>query len=120
MSFCGRASSSLGNECSRPRGRGASHAYLENGSPRVGWLDAQVPPGSGQTRKWAGWFGGVAHSIQRGDMKSTLQVTLGINFLGGWPLLFSLEWWGLYTLRGVWFPRSLLLEGVDRIRIRGA
>jgi hypothetical protein len=32
-----------------------------------------------------------------------------ISFLGGWPLLFSLEWWGLYPVRGVWLPGHLLL-----------
>jgi hypothetical protein len=27
-----------------PHGRGAGHAYLESGSPRVRWVDARVPP----------------------------------------------------------------------------
>jgi hypothetical protein len=85
----------------------------------VGWLDARVPPGSGQMRKQAGWFGGVARSVQHSDMKSTLRVTLGISFLGGWLLVFSLEWWGLYTVWGEWLPSHLPLEGVDRIRING-
>jgi hypothetical protein len=30
-----------------PQGRGAGLAYPVNGSPQVGWFDAQVPPGSG-------------------------------------------------------------------------
>jgi hypothetical protein len=30
-----------------PRCRGAGLAYPVNGSPQVGWFDAQVPPGSG-------------------------------------------------------------------------
>jgi hypothetical protein len=119
MGFCGHASLSLGNECSHPRGRGAGHAYLENGSPRVGWLDAQVPPGSGQTRKRAGWFGGVTCSIQRSDVESTLWITLGISFFGGYPLLFSLEWWGPLYDTGVWLPSRLPLEGFDRIHIHG-
>jgi hypothetical protein len=83
----------------------------------VGWLDARVPPGSGQTRKRAGWFSGVAHYVQRSDMELMLWVSLGIIFLCGWPLLFSLEWWGLDMVRGVWLPSRLLLEGVDRIHI---
>jgi hypothetical protein len=37
-------------------------------------------------------------------------------FLGWWPLLFSLEWWGHFLVRGVWFPSSLPLEGSDRIQ----
>jgi hypothetical protein len=49
----------------------------------VGWLDAQVPPGLGQMRKWVGWFSGVACSVQRSDVESTLWVTLRISFLGG-------------------------------------
>jgi hypothetical protein len=28
-------------------GRGAGHAYPENGSSEVGWLDSRVPPGLG-------------------------------------------------------------------------
>jgi hypothetical protein len=46
-----------------------------------------------------------------------LWVTLGISFLGGWPLLFNLEWWGLYTVWCVLLPNYLPLEGVDRIHI---
>jgi hypothetical protein len=34
-------------------------------------------------------------------------------FLGWWPLLFSLEWWGRFLVWGVWFPSRLLLEGTD-------
>jgi hypothetical protein len=45
--------------------------------------------------------------------------TLGINFLGGWPLLFSREWWALYTVRGVWLPSHLPLEVVDHIHNHG-
>jgi hypothetical protein len=119
MGFCSRASSSLGNECFRPRCHVAGHTYPENGSPRVGWLDARVPPGLGQRRKQAGWFGGVTHSAQRSDVELMLWVTLGIGFLGGWPLLFSLEWWGLYTIWGVWLSSRLPLEGVDHICIHG-
>jgi hypothetical protein len=33
MGFYGHGSSSLGNECSHPQGRGAGHAYMKNGSP---------------------------------------------------------------------------------------
>jgi hypothetical protein len=80
MGFCGRASSSSGNECSRPQGSIAGHAYPENGSPRVVWMDARVTPGSGQMRKQASWFSGVARSIQCSGMKSTLRVTLAIRF----------------------------------------
>jgi hypothetical protein len=42
-------------------------------------------------------------------------ITSRISFLGGWHLLFSLEWRGLYLVWGVWFPSHLLLEGIDRI-----
>jgi hypothetical protein len=48
-----------------------------------------------------------------------LQVTLGVSFLGGWAFLFSLEWWDLYMVWGVWLPSHLPLEGVDHIRIHG-
>jgi hypothetical protein len=119
MGFCDHASSLLGNVWSCPRGCGAGHAYPENGSPCVGWLDARVPPGSGQMRKHVGWFVGVACSVPRSDVKSTLRVTLGISFLGGWPLLFNLDWWGLYLVRGVWLSSHLPLEGVDHICIHG-
>jgi hypothetical protein len=34
----------------------------------------------------------------------------------GWPFLFSLEWWGYFLVRGVWFPSRLLLEGIGRIQ----
>jgi hypothetical protein len=37
-------------------------------------------------------------------------------FLGWWPLLFSLKWWGHFLVRGVWFPSHLLLEGTDHIQ----
>jgi hypothetical protein len=104
-------------ECQHPRVHDAGHAYLENGSPRVGWLDTRVPPGPGQMMKQVGWFRGVTYSIQCSDMESTLWVTLGISFSGGWPLLFSLEWWGPYMVRGVWLPSRLPVEGVDRIHI---
>jgi hypothetical protein len=64
-----------------------------------------------------GWFSGVSRSVQRSDMELTLWVTLGIVFLGGWPLLFSMEWWGLYMVHGVWLPSRLQLEEVDHIHI---
>jgi hypothetical protein len=51
------------------------------------------------------------------DMKLMLRVNLGISLLGGCPLLFSLDRWRLYTVRGVWLPSRLPLEGVDRICI---
>jgi hypothetical protein len=50
-------------------------------------------------------------------MKLMLRVNLGISLLGGCPLLFSLDRWRLYTVRGVWLPSRLPLEGVDRICI---
>jgi hypothetical protein len=54
-------------------------------------------------------------------MKSMWWVTLEISlFLGGWPLLFSLEWWGLYMVRGVWLPSHLPLEGVSHICTYGS
>jgi hypothetical protein len=37
-------------------------------------------------------------------------------FLGWWPLLFNLEWWGYFLVWGVWFPSCLPLEGIDRIQ----
>jgi hypothetical protein len=37
-------------------------------------------------------------------------------FLGWWPLLFSLEWWGHFLVWGVWFPSCFLLEETDRIQ----
>jgi hypothetical protein len=40
-------------------------------------------------------------------------------FLGWWPLLFSLEWWGRSLVRGAWFPSYLQLEGTDRIKSFG-
>jgi hypothetical protein len=38
-------------------------------------------------------------------------------FLGWWPLLFSLEWWGRLLVWGVWFPivcrwRELIISRV--------
>jgi hypothetical protein len=36
-------------------------------------------------------------------------------FLGWWPLLFSLEWWGHFLEWGVWFPSYLPLDGADHI-----
>jgi hypothetical protein len=33
-------------------------------------------------KKWAGSFGGVAHSVQHSDVKSTLWVTLGLYGMG--------------------------------------
>jgi hypothetical protein len=45
--FCGRALSSSSNGCFHPPRPGADLAYSVNGSPRVGWLDARVPPGLG-------------------------------------------------------------------------
>jgi hypothetical protein len=43
-------------------------------------------------------------------------ITPRISVLGGWPLLFDLEWWGLYPLWGILFPSRLTLEGTDRIQ----
>jgi hypothetical protein len=40
---------------------------------------------------------------------------LGLVFLGWWPLLFNLEWWGHFLVRGVWFSSCLLLKGIDCI-----
>jgi hypothetical protein len=37
-------------------------------------------------------------------------------FLGWWPLLFSLEWWGHLLVRSLWFSSHLPLEGTDRIQ----
>jgi hypothetical protein len=74
--------------------------------------------GVGQER--VGRYCGSVQSIQHGGVKSTLRVTLGTFILGGWPLLFSLEWWGLYLVWGVWLPSHWSLEGTDRIRTRGA
>jgi hypothetical protein len=75
------------------------HTYLESESPRVGWLDARVTLGSRQERNG--------------------RVGFGISILGRWPLIFSLEWWGLYTIRGVWPPSCLPLEGVNHIHSHG-
>jgi hypothetical protein len=37
-------------------------------------------------------------------------------FLFGWcPHLLSLEWWGHFLVRGVWFSSCLSLEGTDHI-----
>jgi hypothetical protein len=101
-----------GIECSCLRDRGAGHAYLESGSAQQGWLVTQVLPGQ---------FGSAACPVSHSDVKLMWWVTLEISlFLGGWPLLFSLEWWGLYMVRGVWLPSRLPLEGVSHICTYGS
>jgi hypothetical protein len=35
-------------------------------------------------------------------------------FLGWWPLLFSLEWWGHFLVWGIWFPSHLPLKRTNR------
>jgi hypothetical protein len=40
-------------------------------------------------------------------------------FLGWWPLLFILDWWGHFLVWGVRFPSHLPLEGTDRIESFG-
>jgi hypothetical protein len=57
------------------------------------------------------------HSESRQELNE--RVGFGISILGRWPLLFSLEWWGLYTVWGVWLPNLLPLEGVDHIHTHG-
>jgi hypothetical protein len=36
--------------------------------------------------------------------------------LSWWPHLFSLERWGCFLIRGVWFSSRLPMEETDRIR----
>jgi hypothetical protein len=57
VNFCGRALSSLGDECSHPRGCSADHAYPESESPQVGWLDARVTPEMREERNERVGFG---------------------------------------------------------------
>jgi hypothetical protein len=47
---------------------------------------------------------------------SILESPQGRCILGGWPLLFSLEWWGRFLVRGVWIPSRLPLEGTNHIQ----
>jgi hypothetical protein len=55
----------------------------------------EAPMGDGQLlRSLLGWFNGVARLTSQSSMTSMWWITLKISLLGGWPLLFSLEWWG--------------------------
>jgi hypothetical protein len=81
----------------------------------VGRLDAQVPPSRGKRRDRR-----LGIEILSAPFHMVMWMTLGISFLGGWSLLFSLEWWGLYSVQGVWFSSRLLLEGTDRIQNFGS
>jgi hypothetical protein len=72
--------------------------------------------GVGEER--AGWYCGSVRSLQRGGVKSILQVALETSILGGLLLLFSLEWWDVYTVRGVWLPSRLPLERTNHIYTR--
>jgi hypothetical protein len=63
------------------------------------------------------WDGSTPRSLLGWGKRGNGWVTLGISCLGGWPLLFNLEWWGLYTVWCVLLPNYLPLEGVDRIHI---
>jgi hypothetical protein len=68
----------------------------------------EAPEGDGWSLgSLPGWFGGDTRPVY----------FWGLVCLGGWPPFFSLEWWGLYMVWGVWLPNSLPLEGVDRIHI---
>jgi hypothetical protein len=46
----------------------------------------------------------------RGDVKSTMWIAHGISFLGGLPLLFCLDWWGLLSGTGCVIPQLFVAE----------
>jgi hypothetical protein len=48
--------------------------------------------------EWDGWMPG---SLLGRGKRANGWVTLVISLLGGWPLLFSLVWWGLCMVWGV-------------------
>jgi hypothetical protein len=80
----------------------------------------EAPEGEGWSlRSLLGWFGGAARPVSQSDMRSMCGLLKRLVYFCGWPLLFSLEWWSLYTVRGVWLPSRLLFDGADRIHIHG-
>jgi hypothetical protein len=83
---------------SNPQGRDAGRAYSVMKAPGwVGWMPESFLV---RGKSWDGQMCTDALSVSSNVVvqKYLTHITPGFSILGGWPLLFSLELWGLYPV----------------------
>jgi hypothetical protein len=88
-----------------PRGHDVGRAYLVmKASECLGWTPR---PLMDRGKNGDGQIGTDALLVSSNVVvqKSLTRITPGFSILGGWPILFSQEWFGLYPIRGIGFPR---------------